>query len=1129
MTGNRATGLTGPDPSAPLSEGATALLLAQAVRKHGQVLTITRSAGRAGRLAQAVRALAPAVEVLHLPPWDCQPGDGAAPSRGIVGQRAAVLATLAQQPAAPTGRLVLASAAAALQALPPPDAWDDACLTLRVGAALDEIALRAWLDQAGYFSDGRVDEVGEFALRAATLDVHPGAATLPCRLDLAEGRIQAIRRYDPVTQRSRLEVDSVTLAPVSEPPFSPAQRAQLAERLAEQGMARERAEEVVAIARDRGSLSALFPLLHQPVASLPDLLPGAFVVRDAGAEGALAEAAAQAAEVLELELGPAVRDALRPLRHAARRLLTLPLDLLEAALAAHPGLALAEGTAADAAPRLASIPAAVRRAAQLAAQGCRVILAAGDPGAAPRVARAAAAAGLAPATVLDSWPADDALAPGAVAVLPLALAEGFDLPGWAVIAQGSATSAEEVGTPHGLLVQTDLAEGDRAVHLDHGIGIVRGLEAACETLPEDSLVLEYAGGDRLLVPASELDRVWRHGSADSGRAPDRLHGSGWEDRRAELEADVDKVARRLVREARARARADAAVLQPPRPAMARLARSFKFEPTAGQRAAIEATLRDLEAGRPMDRLVVGDVGYGKTEVAIRATGAAALAGAQVAILAPTTVLARQHLASFRARLAPLGLTVAGLTGRDGRADADAVRQGLADGTVDVVVGTHALFAKGLQFARLALVVIDEEQRFGARHKAALAALRRGRHVLTLSATPIPRTLQGALAGLRDLSIIDTPPARRRPVRTLIVEEGPAILAEALGRELRRGGQSFVICPRIEDLDEVEAAVRHAVPEARVVQAHGRLGKALDDAILAFAQGDADVLVATAIVESGIDIPRANTMLVHRPELFGLAQLHQLRGRVGRGAAQAFCYLLTRPGEPLGEVAAKRLQALEVIESLGGGFAIAALDMELRGAGVLFGEEQSGHASEVGTELLQDLLSRAVRRLRGEQIADWRPELVLGLRQTIPLDYVPEAELRIGLHRRLARCRGEAELDDLRAEIEDRFGSAPDAVETLLDVARVRVRARTLGVAELVLGPAATALAPPQRTAQALADLAARLDQGATISGERVLLRECPPPDALAHANALLDRIAAAPAPRRSRPRSRKPQPEAVAA
>ena len=937
------------------------------------MVLIAASEGRGRDLAQVAAGLELPAPAIALPGWDCRPGDGSGPSRAVVGRRAAVLAMLA--PGRPL--VLVTTVAATLQLLPPADRWPSRPLEIAPGDAAEVEAWRVWLDAAGYILDQRIDEPGEAAIRGAVVEIFPSDARVPVRIELAHGEVAALRRYDPLSQRSTDTIDRLAVLPASELVLDAATRAHLLAEAQERGLAPEPVAAALTTGRGRELASTFLPLAFPHLESIPSRLPEAVLVLESGSEAALQDRFEEMAEVREAGttmLGRA--GELDLLYRSAQHALFLGEQDWREVLATHPVIAL-EGTAVE--------PQSPRR-------------------------RDARAQGADPAPSLPFLPAE-------------------------------------------------IAPGDHVVHAEHGMARVLGLETIDqENGDEDFLALEFAGEKRLLVPSAELDRIWRYGSADSGVRLDVLGNGSWAGRRAAIETEIRQVATRIVRQARRRTRTKAPVIEADGRRMSAVRRRFGFEETAAQQAAIEAVLADLASGRPMDRLVCGDVGYGKTEVAIRAAAAVAFSGRQVAILAPTTVLARQHFTSFTRRFAGLGAETALVIGGQKRSEADQARALIADGAVAIAIGTHALLSKAVRFDDLALVIVDEEQRFGARHKSALQSLARGRHALAMSATPIPRTLQAALAGLRDLSVIDTPPFRRRPVRTVLTDADPTLVRSALRREAKRGGQSFCIVPRVADIERIATEVKELVPDLALVTAHGRLkAAALDRAMLAFAGGEADVLIATAIVESGIDIPRANTMLVWRPDLFGLGQLHQLRGRVGRGAAQAYAYLLTDPGHALAESTATRLRAVEAIESLGGGFTASMLDLDRRGAGELTGEEQSGHLTEIGTELYQHLLARALRAASGQRANATLPEIRLDVPIAVPQSYVPETELRIGLHRRIARAADRGELTELEAEIRDRFGPLPASVAALITVAGLRFQARDLGLAELRAGPAAVVL------------------------------------------------------------------------
>ena len=699
---------------------------------------------------------------------------------------------------------------------------------------------------------------------------------------------------------------------------------------------------------------------------------------------------------------------------------------------------------------------------------------------------------------LTGWEDAAVLKPGAVAVLPLDLAEGFAVDGWAVIAHadvfpGAARLTASPGkAPAQVFVGDGLRIGDLVVHSEHGIGQVTALELLEQNGgAHECLSLAYAANQKLLVPAEEIGELWRYGSADAGISLDRLSGDGWAERKSRVDAEVEETARALVKFAKERERAAAPRLTAPPGRYRRFAAHFPYSETPDQLRAIEAVLRDLASGRPMNRLVCGDVGFGKTEVALRAAAAAVFSGKQVALVAPTTVLVRQHLATFRRRFAEFGVRVEALS-RAARASANRVfGKGVADGSVGILIGTQAIASDKLRFHDLGLVIIDEEQRFGQRQKEQLRDLQTGMHLLAMTATPIPRTLQSALAGVIDLSVIATPPVRRRPVRTFVLAFDRLVVRDALLREQMQGGQSFVVCPRIADLQPMRERLAELVPELDVALAHGRMkADALDETMVAFADGAHDVLLTTNIIEAGLDIPSANTMLVWHPDRFGLADLHQLRGRVGRGRRRGMVYLLTDPEKPLPQATEKRVRTLQTLEGLGAGFAIGARDLDMRGAGDLLGAEQSGHVRLIGAELYQHLLQRAVRRVRGEQ-ADGAavPDIRIGLGIAIPRDYVPEEEIRIDLYRRLARLNSEWEASDLANEIADRFGPLPDQVRDLLDFSAIRSQCASARVAKVEAGPNGIAVTFADEEARATAEKASLEGLGtAKWAGERLVLQ-----------------------------------------
>jgi transcription-repair coupling factor (superfamily II helicase) len=652
-----------------------------------------------------------------------------------------------------------------------------------------------------------------------------------------------------------------------------------------------------------------------------------------------------------------------------------------------------------------------------------------------------------------------------VAFAVLGLEQGFETPDFAVIAEQDVLGDRLVRPRRKtrraadvITEATSLGVGDFVVHADHGIGRFDGLTTITALgAPHDCLEIAYADGAKLYLPVENIDLLSRYGSSEGGVQLDRLGGVAWQSRKARLRQRIREIASELIRIAALRQLRQAAVMEPPEGAFDEFVARFPYGETEDQTTSIATVLEDLAAGKPMDRLVCGDVGFGKTEVALRAAFIAALTGFQVAVVVPTTLLARQHFATFRDRFKGLPVRIAQASRLVAGKELAAVKAGLKEGTIDIVIGTHALLGKTIAFKRLGLLIVDEEQHFGVTHKERLKQLREDVHVLTLTATPIPRTLQLALSGVRELSLITTPPVDRLAVRTYISPFDPMIIREALRRERYRGGQTFYVVPRISDIETVGEFLAEATPELKVARAHGQLpASTLEDVMTAFYDGTYDVLLSTAIVESGLDIPNANTLIVHCADMFGLAQLYQLRGRVGRSKTRAYAYFTTPANQRLTEGAEKRLKVLQSLDTLGAGFSLASHDMDIRGAGNLLGEEQSGHIQEVGFELYQSMLEEAVAALKGGDIGErdeqWSPQISLGTAVLIPESYVPDLQLRLGLYRRLSTLEQRADIDAFGAELVDRFGELPEAVKHLFDVMEIKGLARQAGLAHVDAGP-----------------------------------------------------------------------------
>jgi transcription-repair coupling factor (superfamily II helicase) len=673
--------------------------------------------------------------------------------------------------------------------------------------------------------------------------------------------------------------------------------------------------------------------------------------------------------------------------------------------------------------------------------------------------------GLKGARLADSWQDAQGIADSGVALIVLPLDHGFTSPQVTLLTEQDMLGdrlvrrAKRRKSADAFLAElATLSPGDLVVHVDHGIGRYEGLTSIpVGKSPHDCVALTYAGGDKLYVPVENLEVLSRYGSGEEGATLDKLGGEAWQRRKSRMKERIREIAGELIATAAERALRPAEVAEPDGSGFATFVDRFPYEETDDQDRAINDVLGDLGKGSPMDRLIVGDVGFGKTEVALRAAFVAAMAGMQVAVVCPTTLLARQHYNNFAARFDGFPIRVGRLSRLVTAAEAKATKEGIADGQVDVVVGTHAILAKGIDFKRLGLVIVDEEQRFGVTHKERLKALKTDVHVLTLTATPIPRTLQMAMSGLRELSVIQTPPVDRLAVRTYVMPWDPVVLREALLREHYRGGQSFFVTPRIADLPDIEDFFREHVPEVRYVIAHGQMAPSeVEERMSAFYDKKFEVLVSTSIIESGIDIPSANTMIVNRADRFGLAQLYQLRGRVGRSKTRAYAYMVSPPERLMTEAAEKRLKVLSDLESLGAGFQLASHDLDQRGAGNLLGDEQSGHIKEVGFELYQSMLEEAILEAKAggklNRPTDFSPQITIDAPILIPETYVPDLDLRMGLYRRLNEIDVAAGLEAFAAEMIDRFGKLPDETENLLRIMEIKLNAKRACVAKLDVGP-----------------------------------------------------------------------------
>ena len=1078
-------------------EGYDAAVLArladEASAVHGTPQTLLHVAADDRRLEQLEAGLAffaPKTRIISIPAWDTVPYDRVGPEAEIVARRIAGLARLvAGSTKAPT--IVLTTANAVLQRVPSRDFLRRALRPIAPGQRVDRTRLIERLTRAGFVRTGTVMEPGEFAVRGSLVDLFPPGRATPVRLDFFGDTIESIKAFDPETQRTGKIVQKLVLMPVSELAYGPEAESRFRQGyVAAFGAVKgdDPLYESVSSGQRYPGMEHWLALFHEHMETLFDYAPEALLSFDPMMDETIADRLEQIREHYEARVnglettafGAAPYKPLPPDRtylsdREWRAALAKRFLMRFAAFGAAPSEAVRQRDfggrpgrtlAAERNSENVNIfEAVVGHVKSLQAGGKRVVLAAWTTGAGERLASLLAEHGLAKPTRIANL-AEGLVLPQTTPLLAtLGLERGFETSDLAVIAEQDVLGDRLIRPKKRsrraadvITEATSLTVGDLVVHADHGIGRFVGLKTI-EALgaPYDCLELDYAGGDKLYLPVQNIELLSRYGSDETNAQLDRLGGVGWQTRKAKLRQRLREIAGELIKVAALRQLKSAPVLEAPDGAYAEFVARFPHQETEDQGQSIDAVLGDLTSGRPMDRLVCGDVGFGKTEVGLRAAFIAAMAGLQVAVVVPTTLLARQHYKTFVERFKGLPIRIGRASRLVNTKELAEVKAGLKDGTVDIVVGTHALLGKQIQFARLGLLIVDEEQHFGVGHKERLKQLKEDVHVLTLTATPIPRTLQLALSGVRELSLITTPPIDRLAVRTYISPFDPIIIREALRRERHRGGQSFYVVPRISDLDDVAEFLTEEVPELRVVRAHGQLSPSqLEDVMSAFYDGQYDVLLSTAIVESGLDIPNANTLIVHRADMFGLAQLYQLRGRVGRSKTRAYAYLTTPPGKRLTEGAEKRLKVLHSLDTLGAGFSLASHDLDIRGAGNLLGDEQSGHIREVGFELYQSMLEEAIEAIRGGDLGEideqWSPQITLGTPMLLPETYVADLQVRLGLYRRLASLKSREDIDAFAEELIDRFGPLPAEVEHLLDVMEIKALCRRAGIAEIDAGP-----------------------------------------------------------------------------
>ena len=1095
----------------------------------GRAVVIAADEAAMRALADTVPLFAPEVQVVTFPGWDCLPYDRASPALRVMAERLSALNALQSKREAP--QLLVATASAASQRVLTPFRIRQLTRRVAQGDRIDRDALIGQLNALGYERTDTVADHGEYAVRGSLIDLFPAGEDLALRLDFFGDEIDSIRRFDPADQRSTDKAGAFLLIPASEALIDADGIERFRSRYRETFGATATQDplyQALSGGRRLAGMEHWLPLIEERLATLFDHLGEKdIVIRDSGTDKAL-EARREAIEDYHqnrVRAMAAEPGSYRPLEPRALYLsqeewdavtadrpihLASPFHEPESARSIDFGVEPARDFAPERARQANVYGSVAEHVAALRKGGRKVVLASYTAGARERLSGLLEEHGLTARKHAGSW--QEALgAKTQPALLVMPLDHGFTTPDVAVLTEQDMLGDRLVrrrrrrrAADAFLQELATLSPGDLVVHTDHGIGRYEGLtQIKVGKAPHDCVALEYARGDKLYVPVENIELLSRYGSESEGVSLDSLGGEAWQRRKSRMKERIREIAGKLIKTAALRATRAGVVAEPDSSYPAFVDR-FPYEETDDQDRAIADVLRDLEAGKPMDRLVCGDVGFGKTEVALRAAFVMAMTGKQVALVCPTTLLARQHYANFVERLQGFPINIGRLSRLVPATEAKKTRDGIAEGSIDIAIGTHALLAKNLSFKRLGLVIVDEEQHFGVTHKERLKALRADVHVLTLTATPIPRTLQMAMSGLRELSVIQTPPVDRLAVRTYVTPWDGVVMREALLREHYRGGQSFFVVPRIADLPNVEEWLREQVPEVTFVTAHGQMAASqVEERMSAFYDRKYDVLLSTSIVESGLDIPSANTLIVHRADRFGLAQLYQLRGRVGRSKARAYAYLTMPADRSITEAAQKRLQVLAELDSLGAGFQLASHDLDIRGAGNLLGDEQSGHIKEVGFELYQSMLEDAIVELKAGGVPkaeEFTPQISVDAPIMIPEHYVPDLDLRMGLYRRLGDLDDRPAIDAFAAELIDRFGPLPEETANLMKIVEVKLQCRQARIAKLDIGPkgAVVTFAPDGFT-----DLAGLLGYIERLKGtarlrpdsKMTIARDWPTPDA----------------------------------
>ncbi len=1073
-------------------EGYDAFLLSSWLKKaKADILYIVSDGNELARTADLLDFMMPEARVLRFPAWDTVPYDRVSPNVSIVAQRIETLSELVMNPSPKKPRLIVSSIGAVLQKLPPAKIFRNSFKDVAVGKKLDFNEFLHYAAVNGYNRVEQVMEPGEYAVRGDIIDIFPVGTTEPLRLDLFDDEVERIRTFDAMSQRTTGELKSYSFKVMSEALLDANTIKTFRGKYREAFGAAFKDDEIyeaISAGRKYIGMENWLPFFYEdPLPTLFDYLPAAYVVCGKNVDDAATAKAESVAdyykarlEALEIKSTAEV-DAYRPVSPELlylrpeqfarilmpRRVVRLtPLSIPDDERVANAGVVPSRDFSFNKSINPGQVYSELKDYLSEYKKLRRIVFAYSE-GSRERLFSLMSEYETADMTFAESWEEAVGKAKSKVVLVVANLAHGFRGDGWCLVSEQDILgerqhrrTAKKVSSKDFIADVSALSVGELVVHIEHGIGKFLGLEnIMAGGAPHDCLKILYANDAKLFVPVENIDVISRYGIEDDNIQLDTIGGLAWQAKKAKVKQRIRDIAEKLIRIAAERHLKKAEAFVPPQGLYDEFCSKFPYNETDDQLNAIADVLQDLNCGIPMDRLVCGDVGFGKTEVALRAAFAVAVSGAQVALIVPTTLLARQHYYNFKKRLEGFPIRVRMLSRLVTPKEAAETKQGLADGAVEIVIGTHALLAKDVKFCNLGLLIIDEEQHFGVAHKEKLKQFKSDVHVLTLTATPIPRTLQLSLTGVKQLSIIATPPVDRLAARTFVMPFDRVMIKEAIYREKYRGGQVFFVCPRVSDIFGVEKDLRELVPDIRIAVAHGQMPvKQLETVMNDFADGKADLLLSTTIIESGIDMPSVNTMIVHRADMFGLAQLYQLRGRIGRGKLRGYCYFTVPKQKALKPVAERRLSILQALDTLGAGFSLASHDMDIRGSGNILGEEQSGHIKEVGIALYEHMLEEEIRRLKSGEFSpeavaaeEWAPQITTGIPIMIPETYVRDLGVRLGLYKRIGEIADTEAIADMREELIDRFGKLPDEVDNLLKTVEIKLMCKQANIDKIDAG------------------------------------------------------------------------------